>query len=182
MPKSVSFAAPSSATMTLPGLTSRWMTPRACACSSAAHSVDADPDDVEVRQRAVALEVAERPPAHELGDQPPRLLVVAGLVERDDRRVREPRGGERLALGARVLAALERDALDRDGAVQALVVGEPDHAEAAAAEAPDQAVAVEDERLLAVRSAPASRAAAPRFAVRHLPPCVPAGRVQGSRR
>ena len=103
---------------------------------------DADPHDVEVRQRAVALEVAERAAAHELGDEVPRLVVVAGLVERDDPRVREPRGRQRLALGARVLLAVERDALDRDGAVEPLVVGQPDRAEAAAAEAPHQAVAV----------------------------------------
>jgi hypothetical protein len=103
----------------------------------------ADADDVEVAERALALEVGERVAADELGDQPPRLVVVAGLVERDDPRVREPCRRERLALGARVLAAVERDALDRHRAVEALVVREPHDAEAAAAEPPDEPVAVE---------------------------------------
>ena len=60
----------------------------------------------------------------------------------------QPRGGQGLALGARALPALERDLLDRDGPVEALVVGQPDRPEPARAEAPEQPVAVEDELTL----------------------------------
>ena len=63
---------------------------------------DADQHDVAVGQRAVgAAARASVCAAHELGDQVDGVVVAAGLVERDDRRVRQPRGGQRLALGPR---------------------------------------------------------------------------------
>ena len=142
MPKSVSFAAapPSaeaSGQMTFDGLTSRCTTPRAWAWARASHSVAPMRSDVAVRQRAVALELRERPAADELGDEHPAVVVAAGLVQRDDRRVPQPCGGERLARGA--LAGLvaralgvHRDALDRHVAVEVLVVGLVDDAHAAA--------------------------------------------------
>ncbi len=60
----------------------------------------ADAEHVAVAQRTVVEEVAERVAADELGDEVDGVLVAARLVERDDRRVRQPRRGERLALGA----------------------------------------------------------------------------------
>ena len=58
--------------------------------------------------------------------------VAARLVQRDDPRVLQPRGGERLALGARGdVLVVQFDALHGDDAVQALVVREPDDAERA---------------------------------------------------
>ena len=106
IPKSVSFAVPgppsASGQMTLEGLTSRWMTPRLWACASARAERRADPQDVAVRQRAVAQQVGERRPLDELGDEVDGVLVAAGFVERDDPGVREPRGGQGLALAAAV--------------------------------------------------------------------------------
>ena len=134
---------------------------------------DADADDVEVRERALALEHPERAAAHELGDEVVGLVVAAGLVERDDPRVREPRGGQRLALGAVALAAFERDALDRDGPVEAQVVGQPDRPEAARAEASEHAIAVEDELALRLDlRGLGSVHRVPRFAVRSSQPAT----------
>ena len=113
----------------------------------------ADHHDVAVRQRPLGQQLPERRAADELGDEVARLLVGAGLVERDDARMAEARGGLRLALGALGIAVVERNALERDRAVQALVMGEPDRPEAARAEPAHQAVAAEQELGLAGRSA-----------------------------
>ena len=105
----------------------------------------ADPQHVAVRQRAVAQQVGERRPLDELGDEVDGVLVAAGLVERDDPGVRQPRGGERLALAAAVGVVADRDPLDGDVALEVLVVGELDDAHPARAEPPAEPVAVEDE-------------------------------------
>jgi hypothetical protein len=107
-----------------------------------------DADDVAVRQRPVALEVGQRAAADELGREVERLVVVARVVQRDDPRVAEPGGGQRLALGPRRAPAVDRDPLQRDRPVEALVVREPDRPEAARAEAALDAVAPQDERAL----------------------------------
>ena len=99
-----------------------------------------------------------------------RALLGARLVQRDDRRVREPRRGERLAGRAvAVDGRAEMYALDRDLAAQQLVVRAPDDAEAAAAELLEQAVAPEHE-LVGVGSRVAARArdAATRGRIRRL--------------
>ncbi len=86
------------------------------------------------------MSVAERAPAHQLGDEVDGVVVAPGLVQRDDPRVRQPRGRLRLALGPRARrGVVRRDPLDGDGAVEALVVGEPHDAEAAGPEAPQRA-------------------------------------------
>ena len=70
------------------------------------------------------------------------------LVQRDDRRVRQARGRERLPRGTLAVAVgAERDTLDRDLAMQELVVRAPDDAEAAGAETFEQAVAIEHDLL-----------------------------------
>ena len=67
-------------------------------------------------------------------------LVLAGLVDRDDVRVVERGGDPRLALEASaetwVLGQLGRDELERDVAVELLLVGEVDDAHAATADQP----------------------------------------------
>jgi hypothetical protein len=75
------------------------------------------------------------------------VIVVAELVERDDAGMVEPRGGDRLALNARVVAvvACERDHLDRHVALEPLVVGLPDDAEAPRSEPLAEPVATEHE-------------------------------------
>ena len=120
---------------------------------------DPDPQHVAVGQRAGLDQVGQRRPADELGDEMHGVLVAAGLVERDDRRVAEARSGERLAVGARGdLMVVQLDPLDGDHAVQLLVVGQPDDPEGTVSEAANQPVAPEGESprsqwALVVRSA-----------------------------
>ena len=113
---------------------------------------EADRDHVTVRQGALVLQVGERAPADELRDEVERALVRLRLVDRDDRRVAEPRGGARFASHPGREAARRRgealgclDALDGDLAVETLVVREPHDPESARAERFDQPVALEDE-------------------------------------
>ena len=82
----------------------------------------------------------------QLGDQVEGVLVGARLIQRHDRRVRQPCGGERLASRAlAVLLAGQRDALERDRPVELLVVSVPHDAETARAEALQQPVATEQQ-------------------------------------
>ena len=105
---------------------------------------DADPQHVAIGELAVAHELGQRAPAHELGDQVEGLVVAPGLVEGDDPRVRQARRRARLALGAdRHRVVVHRDALDRHGALEALVLGQPHDAEAARADLAREPVAVE---------------------------------------
>ena len=107
---------------------------------------DADAQHVAVRQGAVVEQVGEGSPADELGDEIDRVAVAPRLVEGDDSRVREPSRGHGLALGARGdRRVVDADALDRHGAVEVLVVGQPDDAEAARPQTAHQAVAIEHE-------------------------------------
>ncbi len=59
---------------------------------------EADPQHVAVAERAVALERRQRAAAHELGDQVPLAVLLAGVEDRHDARVVEPRRRQRLAL------------------------------------------------------------------------------------
>ncbi len=106
----------------------------------------ADQHDIAVRQRALVEQLVERVAADELGDEVDRPVVAAGLEQRDDRRVRQAGGGQRLLLGPRGGgAAGDRDPLDGDEALEALVARQPDRAEPARAELLEQRVAVEDQ-------------------------------------
>ena len=105
---------------------------------------DADLDGVAVRQLPVGEEPREGAPAHELGDEVHGVVVVPGLEEGDDPVVGQTGGGERLPLRARPGALpLDRDPLDRDGAVELLVVGQPHGPEPTRADPAHQAVAVQ---------------------------------------
>ena len=70
IPKSISFARRppswSSRTMTFWGLTSRWITPRACAWASASQTSVADLGDLAVAQRAAAVQRGQRLAGHQL--------------------------------------------------------------------------------------------------------------------
>ena len=105
----------------------------------------ADPQHVAVRQLAVAQQVGERRPLDELGDEVDGVLVAAGLVQRDDARVRQPRGGQRLALAAAVGVVADGDPLDGDVALEVLVAGAVDDAHPARAEPRAEPVAAEDD-------------------------------------
>jgi hypothetical protein len=107
---------------------------------------DADSQDVAVAQLPVGRELRERAAVHQLGDEVARSRLLAGVVQGDDAGVVEPRRGDRLAPGALVGVAVGRDHLDRHLAVQALVQGGVNGAEAAAAEPAAEAVAAQDER------------------------------------
>ena len=109
---------------------------------------EADAQDVAVRQLAGRLELGQRAPLDELGDQvAARPSSSPASKSGDDRRVVEPRGGERLALARAPARARRRGStLTATGRSQALVVRRVDRAEAARAEAAPEAVAAEHER------------------------------------
>ena len=74
----------------------------------------------------------------ELGDQIEGVLLGACLIQGDDRGMRQPRGGERLAGGALAIFAGGERSLERHLTVEQLVVGSPDDPEAARAEPPSR--------------------------------------------
>ena len=105
---------------------------------------DTEAQHVAVGELAVAHELRQRAPAHELGDEVEGLVVATGLVEGDDPRMRQARRRARLPLGpCRHRVVVHGDALDRHGALEALVLGQPHHAEAARADLAHQPVAIE---------------------------------------
>ena len=100
-----------------------------------------DPDDVAVGQRGVGLELGQRAPLDELGDEVPAAVLLAGVEERDDALVVEPGDGDGLALGAFRVGAVGGHDLDGDRAPEALVAGGVDGPEATGAEARSEPVA-----------------------------------------
>ena len=98
MPKSVSLTRPSSATSTLPGLTSRWVMPLRCAARSAARRGEADDRGLRHGQRALLADhrgqVARR---HQLQHDHGSPLDVDDVEHRDDVRVGQPAERPRLA-------------------------------------------------------------------------------------
>ena len=98
MPKSVTFARPSSSSSTFCGFTSRCTSPRSCAaCSARPISIAYATASLD-RQRALAADaVLERLAAHVLEDDVGVALVLAGVDHHHDVRVRELRDGARLA-------------------------------------------------------------------------------------
>jgi hypothetical protein len=115
-----------------------------------------DARHVAVRQRTATQELAEGAPAHELRHQVDRVFVGAELVQPDDPRMVQPRRHPCFTLypGRYGILTLAGDDLDRHLPLQALVERLPDHAEAAGAQAPLEAVAVQDE---AARGGPRGR-------------------------
>ena len=61
---------------------------------------EADPQHVAVRQLVGGLELRERAALDQLGDEVAVAVLLAGVEQRDDRVVVEPRHGAGLALGA----------------------------------------------------------------------------------
>lgn len=81
----------------------------------------------------------------QLADQVEGVPDGGGLVQGDDRRMREARGGQRLARRPLAVAVrAEQDPLKGDLAMQQLVVRAPDLPETAASESLEQPVATED--------------------------------------
>ena len=105
---------------------------------------EADPQHVAVGQLALGGELVERAPAHELGHEVARVAVLARVEDRHDPGVVEPRGGQRLArrpLGRGARHPADRDHLDGDVAVEALVDRRVDRPEAPGAQPRPEAVA-----------------------------------------
>ena len=146
MPKSISFAraAPAGSgwsagrTTTFWGLMSRWMTPLACAWSSASQSSAPISRHVAVGDPARSRQLVERLALDQLADQVGVAAVLAELVERDDPAVVEPRRRLGLAQHPAARLAADLDHLDRDVALEALVPGAVDGAEAPGAEPLEQ--------------------------------------------
>ncbi len=107
---------------------------------------EADPQDVAVAERAVALERRQRAAADQLGDQEPLAAGLAGVEHRHDPRVVEPRRRQRLALGTLGHRARSRDDLDRHEPVESFVARREDRAEPAGAQPLAEPVAPQDER------------------------------------
>ncbi len=105
----------------------------------------ADPQDVAVGQLVVCLELCEGAPLDQLGDQVAGAVLLPGVVDRDDPRVLQAGGGHRLAPRPQRRGAVGGDHLDRHIAVQRLVEGLVDRAEATRAEPAAQAVAAQHE-------------------------------------
>ena len=82
-----------------------------------------------------------------------RARVVSGVVQRDDRRVIEPRGGAAFALDPQALLRIvsaARDPLDRDALPPFLVPSDPDRPVTARSDLFQQPVAAEHEVRLRV--------------------------------
>ena len=117
------------------------------------HERQPDLEDLLVGKPILGDQQSQGVALDQLGDQVESVVVGARLVQSHDRRVSQARGGERLACGSlAVLLGRQRDALDRDRAVEQLVVGAPHGAEPARAEALDQAVATEQQLVSMLRA------------------------------
>ena len=136
-------------TSTFAGVRSRWTTPRACACASAAAT--------GAQYRRVSSQSSERPATavssadavDELQDEHRLAVVLEDVVETDDVRVLEPCERRRLALEALAQLGVVGDPrvehLQRDVAPEALVARAPDDAHAAAPDLLAEAIAVGDD-------------------------------------
>jgi hypothetical protein len=105
---------------------------------------DSDAGHVPVRDRPGLGQLRERSAPNELRDQVDVMVVRGQLVDPDDAWMVQPRRGARLALDPLSLAALARDHLHRDLALELLVPGEPYDAKSAGAQAALHAVPAQD--------------------------------------
>ena len=88
-----------SGTITFCGLTSRWIDAALVGVGERVGERQADPQDVAVRELVRRLELGERAALDQLGDEVAAAVLLAGVEQRDDRVVVEPRDGAGLALG-----------------------------------------------------------------------------------
>ena len=130
------------------GVRSRWTTPRAWACASAAatgaqYLRASSQSSVRPRDHRV-----EGFALHELHDEHRLAVVLQHVVEADDVRVLEPGEGRSLALESLPQLGIVRDPrmehLECDVAAEPLVSGAPDHAHAAAPELLAEAIPICD--------------------------------------
>ena len=100
---------------------------------------------VAVRDRSGPGQLRKRSAPNQLGDQVHVVVVGRQLVDADDAGVVQPCGGTRLARDPLTLAALARDHLHGDLALELLVPRQPHDAEPARAQAALHPVAADDE-------------------------------------
>ena len=143
MPKSMTLTWPVRVSMTFAGLMSRWTMPLRCEYSSAwrmpmRHLQGALGQQLAAGVQQLAEGGAVHVLHHDVRDRDPVDVVLAGVVDGDDRGVVE-RGG-RLGLAAepglegRVAGEVGAQRLHRDGAAEPGVMGEVDLGHATAAE------------------------------------------------
>ena len=156
IPKSVSSTRPSDVIMMLPGLTSRCTKPASCAWSSAERDARADVTRefgaeallrVEQLSQALALDELHH---HRL---PP--VLGEHVVDRDDVRVVQAGGGDRLAtepFGDDLVGREVRlEPLHRHLAIERQIDGQPDLGHATLGELPLQLVSLGDARWVSMR-------------------------------
>ncbi len=194
MPKSVTLTRPSSSTMTLCGLKSRWMTPRLWAKRAARRTwmvmSIARPGSSGPSSRDQLL---ERAALEELHRDVVGAVELAAVEDLDDVGVLQAGGGARLAAEAldelRVGGEAAVEDLQRDLAAELGVLGAVDVGHAAAADALDDRVALVDDLALAealaqrvVRvSHPGPPASPWRSARRRCRPCPPCSALDDDR-
>ena len=150
MPKSATSTRPSVDSRMFAGLMSRWTTPAAVRGVERVGHLGEDGDRLPGFERAVLVEVvAQRRPVHELHDDRLDVTVGAGVVDRDDRRMREPGRGHRLAaepLDERLVGGEVRmQQLHRHLAGEGLVRGLPHLRHAAGGDEAVEAVPARDQ-------------------------------------
>ena len=142
IPKSVTFARPSSSTITLCGLMSRWTIPRRWAKRAGAQDLDRDVDRPRRGRAAPSLadELLERAPVEVLHRDVVGAVPLAAVEDADDVRVLQAGGARGLAaealdelgvLGEAAVEQLERDLAAELRVLGAVDVGHPARAEPA---------------------------------------------------
>ena len=146
MPKSATLTLPSAPIRTLPGLMSRWTSPRACAAARACATPAPIRADLPRGERAApAQDRREVLPVDQLHDDVRAAGVLAEVVDGDDVGVAER--GRRLGLRAEtrrevgIAQVLRTEQLERDVATELGIGGAVDGRHPAAAQQLDQAVA-----------------------------------------
>ena len=138
-------------TSTLDGVRSRWTTPARVRVRERSGDGGAESPRLLPAERATADDRVQAVALDELEDEHRLPAVLEDVVEPDDVRVLEPGECRGLALEARAELLVVRDPgvqhLERDIAPEALVVGAPDDAHAAATELVAEAIAVRDDVL-----------------------------------
>ncbi len=135
------------------GLRSPWMTPRACACASAAeHLIDHRPDDVPRQMHRVHPLVDAASGQHVHDEERAAVAELPEVARADDGGVVEERDGARLLveppalLGPRLALLWRAQALERDTVARDDVLAQVHDAHTAATQLANDLVAVREDR------------------------------------
>src|SRR3954470_22913475 len=160
MPKSASFARPSTSKRTFPGLRSRWTIPCSCACASpAATSSAIAPVCLGITEWRFARQaLLEAAAGQELEHDVRLARVLAMVVELNDVRMSQRRNGVCLALEADRVR-LRREQLQRDAALEVPIESAPDLGHPAGTQQPLELIPVRDDPFHSLESLWPNRAA-----------------------